>query len=61
MDPLRFVCEHDDSKGSGPQVLEEGQRRDVFYPAEGIKELLGKKDVKNERKKRAKRDYRRYS
>ena len=43
MDPLEFVCEHDDSKGTGPQVQEEGQRRDVFYPAEGIKELLGKK------------------
>jgi hypothetical protein len=43
MDPLQFVCEHDVGKGTGPQVLEKGQRRDVFYPAEGIKELLGKK------------------
>jgi len=52
MDPLEFVCEHDDREGTGPQVLVEGQRRgrDVFYPTEGIKELLGKKDVKNEKK-----------
>jgi hypothetical protein len=52
MDPLEFVCEHEGSKSSGPQVLEEGQRREVFHLAEGIKELLGKKDVKNKRRKR---------
>jgi hypothetical protein len=43
MNPLEFVCKRDDGRSTGLQVLEEGQRRDVFYPAEGIKELVGKK------------------
>ena len=43
MYPLEFVCAHGDGKGTGPQILEEGQRRDVFYPEVGMKELLGEK------------------
>ena len=50
MDPLECTWRRAEGKVTGPQVPEEGQRRDVFYPSERMKELSGK-HVKNETEK----------